>query len=332
MQNVNKVIGLLNDKAPDNHFLAYINPKEANVLKSMGASGKSGPFGIPSFAEDYGSFDSYGGMSSGYSGDYEGDAYGTTSAADYGYDFGDPDPNVGSSNNVTTTVSGGDIDSTYNASDAFFTPSNEPISFGDKVKDYFTDGGLIGVAARKVQEIFNPTNQYEGITGEDGYGEGDYISTVGDWAESRGLTTDYSSEDLETQAVLDKQAFDAGFRTQSFKDLYDSGDSSNLDNLSTSESEAINSIIPQASYVVAGQTPVESQVNKFFNSNPIGMGLSEAYENTYNTAKSNMAKLLDITPNTGQFGYSASPYGVLNRTNLATNPFNIAYLQERGLI
>ena len=144
--------------------------------------------------------------------------------------------------------------------------------------------------------------------------------------------TDYSSEDLETQAVLDKQAFDAGFRTQSFKDLYDSGDSSNLNNLSTSESEAINSIIPQASYVVSGQEPIESQVNKFFESNPTGMGLSEAYENTYNTAKSNMAKLLDITPNTGQFGYSASPYGVLNRTNLATNPFNIAYLQERGLI
>ncbi len=39
MQNVNKVIGLLNEKAPTNHFLAYINPKEANLLKSMGGSG-----------------------------------------------------------------------------------------------------------------------------------------------------------------------------------------------------------------------------------------------------------------------------------------------------
>ena len=252
--------------------------------------------------------------------DYESDAYGTTPASEFVDEV-----------SLTSGIGGTDYDSTYNASDAYFTPTYEP-SVGDRVIDYVKGGGLIGAAARKVQEVFSPANQYEGITGEDGYGEGDYVSTVGDWAESRGLTTDYSSEDLETQAVLDKQAFDAGFRTQSFKDLYDSGNSSNLDNLSTSESEAINSIIPQASYVVAGQTPVESQVNKFFASNPTGMGLSETYQNTYNTAKSNMATLLDITPNTGQFGYSASPYGGLNSTNLATNPFNITYLQERGLI
>ena len=195
--------------------------------------------------------------------DYEGDAYGTTPASEFVDEV-----------SLTSGIGGTDYDSTYNASDAYFTPSNEQISLGDRVIDYVKGGGLIGVAARKVNEIFNPTNQYEGITGEDGYGEGDYISTVGDWAESRGLTTDYSSEDLETQAVLDKQAFDAGFRTQSFKDLYDSGDSSNLNNLSTSESEAINSIIPQASYVVSGQEPIESQVNKFFESNPTGMGLS----------------------------------------------------------
>ena len=58
MQNVNKVIGLLNEKAPTNHFLAYINPKEANLLKSMGGSGMPGPFGIPSFIEYDDSFGS----------------------------------------------------------------------------------------------------------------------------------------------------------------------------------------------------------------------------------------------------------------------------------
>ena len=46
MQNVNNVIGLLNEKAPTNHFLAYINPKEANVLKSMGGSGMPGPLNM----------------------------------------------------------------------------------------------------------------------------------------------------------------------------------------------------------------------------------------------------------------------------------------------
>ena len=92
------------------------------------------------------------------------------------------------------------------------------------------------------------------------YGEGDYVSTVGDWAESRGLTTDYSSEDLETQQQLDKQAFDAGFRSQSFKDLYETGDVSNLQNLSQSESDEVRRLIPQASFMsVGGQQPIESQ-------------------------------------------------------------------------
>ena len=38
--------------APQGEFLAYINPKEAGVLKSMGGSGRMTPMGIPSFTED----------------------------------------------------------------------------------------------------------------------------------------------------------------------------------------------------------------------------------------------------------------------------------------
>ena len=60
------------------------------------------------------------------------------------------------------------------------------------------------------------------------------------------LTTDYSSEDLETQAVLDQQAFDAGFRSQSFKDLYQSGDTQNIQNLNQPESDLVKQLIPQS--------------------------------------------------------------------------------------
>ena len=38
--------------APKGEFLAYINPKEAGILRSMGGSGKMTPMGIPSFTED----------------------------------------------------------------------------------------------------------------------------------------------------------------------------------------------------------------------------------------------------------------------------------------
>ena len=38
--------------APDGEFLAYINPKEAGILKAMGGSGRMTSMGIPSFTED----------------------------------------------------------------------------------------------------------------------------------------------------------------------------------------------------------------------------------------------------------------------------------------
>tara|TARA_R100001509_G_scaffold161082_1_gene129765 strand:+ start:738 stop:1628 length:891 start_codon:yes stop_codon:yes gene_type:complete len=251
-------------------------------------------------------------------------------------------PELGGQGTRTETTYGGgddnfsngdDIDATYTTGTEFnVTPTQEP-TFGDKLTDYITSGGLIGQGIRTVSDIFGtPENQYAGITGEDGYGEGDYVSTVGDWAESRGLTTDYSSEDLETQQQLDKLAFKDGFRTQSFKDLYETGDVSNLQNLSQSESEEVRRLIPQASYVVGGQQPIESQVNKFFANLGSQSGLSSQLESDYNAAKANVANTLSVTPLAQQFGYSEQPYGALTATNLGTNPFNIPYLQTRGLI
>ena len=38
--------------APEGEFLAYINPKEAGILKALGGSGKLTSMGIPSFTED----------------------------------------------------------------------------------------------------------------------------------------------------------------------------------------------------------------------------------------------------------------------------------------
>jgi len=251
-------------------------------------------------------------------------------------------PELGGQGTRTETTYGGgddnfsngdDIDATYTTGTEFnVTPTQEP-TFGESLTDYITSGGLIGAGIRTVSDIFGtPENQYAGITGEDGYGEGDYVSTVGDWAESRGLTTDYSSEDLETQQQLDKQAFDAGFRSQSFKDLYETGDVSNLQNLSQSESEEVKRLIPQASYVVGGQQPIESQVNKFFANLGSQSGLSSQLESDYNAAKANVANTLSVTPLAQQFGYSEQPYGALTATNLGMNPFNIPYLQTRGLI
>jgi hypothetical protein len=59
-----KLARLLQAKAPKGHMLAYINPREAALLKAHGGSGKPEPdTGIPSFddGEDYGSIAAGGG-------------------------------------------------------------------------------------------------------------------------------------------------------------------------------------------------------------------------------------------------------------------------------
>ena len=231
----------------------------------------------------------------------------------------------GSTTSPTTSVGGSDIDSSYNASDAYFTPTQEQ-TFGDKVTDYITSGGLIGAGIRTVSDIFGtPENQYAGITGEDVY------ETPSQYAQDV-LNVDYDTLDLENQRSIDQEYFDQGYRSSSFQELYDTGDVSNLQNLTQPESDAVKRLIPQASYVVGGQQPIESQVNKYFANIGNQSGLSSQLESDYNTAKANVAQTMAITPLAQQFGYSTQPYGALTAQNLGTNPFNIPYLQTRGLI
>ena len=64
MNNLKKYAGLLNDAAPKGEFLAYINEKEAKMLKDNGALGLLTPQGIPSFVE-YGGRDAFEGAKAG---------------------------------------------------------------------------------------------------------------------------------------------------------------------------------------------------------------------------------------------------------------------------
>jgi hypothetical protein len=281
----------------------------------------------------------YSGGSPAYSGGSTYDEAGVDSFTNNSYGGGSPAYSGGGSDTVSVSdvVGGSDIDSTYNASDAYFTPTQAEPTFAENViggvTDYVKGGGLIGMGIRAAQDVFGtPENQYAGIEGEDGYGEGDYVSTVGDWAESRGLTTDYSSEDLETQQVLDQQAFDAGFRSQSFNDLYQTGDTQNIQNLNQPESNLVKQLIPQAPFLVSGGQAPQSMVNDYFANIGGQSGLSNDLQTDYDAAKASVAQTLAINPLAQQFGYSTAPYGALTAQNTGTNPFNIPYLQTRGLI
>jgi hypothetical protein len=306
-------MGLLNpekDIKGQKHILAYITPGEADTLQDLGAEEVLTSEGIPAYPPP----GEKGGPGSGA----EGRA--PTAEPRGTYQSPDPDPQP----------SGGpDIDATYKASEAYFEPTYEK-TFVDKVIDYYKGGGLIGAIAGRLNPEF--VNPYEGITGETDYGGGDYVSTLDDWTESRGLGDDYSALDAEGQAFIDQEAYDAGWRSPAFQELYKEGDTSNLQNLSGPETTALEQLIPSASYAVANQTPVESQVDKWFAANPVGTGLDPNYMNTYNTAKAQIANTLGMVDTSNQFGYSNDPYGGLTAQNLATNPYNIDWMQQRGLI
>ena len=268
-----------------------------------------------------------GGASAG--GNYGGDSSGGYTDQERGGGWSPGVQHSGMPTTPTPSVGGEDIDSTYLASDAYFEPTYEE-TFVDKVIDYYKGGGLLGVIAGRLNPEF--VNQYEGITGEDEYGHGDFVyESPNEYAQGE-FDVDYESLDNEEQLVIDQKFYDSGHRTEAFRELYEGGDTSNLQDLSGPETTALEQLIPTASYAIANQTPEESQVDKWFASNQTGTGLDPNYMTTYNTAKAQIANTLGMVDTSNQFGYSDTPYGGLTAQNLATNPFNIPYMQERGLI
>ena len=103
-------------------------------------------------------------------------------------------------------------------------------------------------------------------------------------------------------------------------------------NASDSEREAVNQLTPLAANVVGGTTPERSMVNDYFaNLNNTNLGISENYLNTYNTAKTKMANILNMTPPNQQYGYGNNYNDTYARQMNNTNVF-YNYLNEQGLI
>ena len=112
--------------------------------------------------------------------------------------------------------------------------------------------------------------------------------------------------------------------------LQSSGGGNVTDTGGGGEQAFINNAISQLPFAMTGTTPQDSMVNQYFsNLGTSGSGLSSDLQTSYNNAKNNISSILGTNQ---QFGYSAQPYGLLSSTNMADNPFNIPYLQQRGLI
>ena len=143
----------------------------------------------------------------------------------------------------------------------------------------------------------------------------------------------FSPDASVTQLEQDLARAKAGeYSQQEYQDTY--APQMNQTDQGGSERDAINALTPYAPYAISGQTPQQSMVNDYFAN--LGTSsqspLSSSLETSYNAAKANINSILGMTPTNQQFGYSQAPYGLLSSTNMADNPFNIPYLQQRGLI
>ena len=75
-----------------------------------------------------------------------------------------------------------------------------------------------------------------------------------------------------------------------------------------------------------------SMVNQFFSGQNMGnLGISSAYMNTYDQAKANMAKSLNLTDTSAQFGYNANPFSNFSMSMTSKNPF-FDELKAQGII
>ena len=315
MNKLQKAAGLLNDEAPKGEFLAYINAKEAGLLSSRGGAGIDiNNSGVPSYIEYDDSSGSGHASASSSSSSSSDDSGGSGSDYDYNYAMSVQNQinNKPSSNNE-------DIDSQYTTGKEFNVDPT-PLTYWDYAKDDFLTKTIFGSTKLHKANIIDKiiSDPFTGVgglllstanskyqaekqpepnlaTGEDGIGEGDYKSTVQDWAESRGLTTDYSSEDLERQLEIDQLAFDAGFRTEDAKNMNLTGGGNNNNPPPIQEIDSNSAAIPDSIRTVqtagTGLPDPSGWINNYIGSKANIMDLYNNVRNTLYSARSTQGLL-----------------------------------------
>ena len=330
MNNLKKYAGLLNEVAPKGEFLAYINNDEEKMLREAGGKGILTQSGIRSYRGE---------------GGYQGGSTGSSSSSS---SSGSSSSSSGGGGGSSSSSGGGGGGQDYSSVPAS-TPTVSAPTYSGGGQDMSTvpasppsigngDDGRLNYLTGDYQDINLTPEQKEQFS--------DYREGV---SESIAPSTKTSSKIIS--ALLSNTLFpfagnlynkyiDAtamGYSIPNpFEGLFDGGNITpesiqNFQDKGGDEQQAlINNAISQSPYDITGTTPQDSMVNQYFANQPTsGSGLSSDLQTSYNNAKNNISSILGTNQ---QFGYSAQPYGLLSSTNMADNPFNIPYLQQRGLI
>ena len=358
MNNLKNAVGLLNAQAPDGEFLAYINPDEAKMLKDAGGSGLLTPQGIPSyFTAGQKSGDSISPGTSTSGGRRDSGGNNNNNRND------DPIPSpptipdyreaYRSEQYQTSPYATGDVD----AENEYLEPDRDHWKATQKAIKKHQKGDHYQADwndwTKEQQETYQlEMNKLKGTEGKN-YSfykgnEGTTNLSFGEhWKDvsatnptlanfplarlliaagrtlKENFTTDYgtykygAAEGKGSGRALDQKGW--------FGRIFNS-DGTVKDNLTDQDWEnAYNDAIPDLPYLV-GNAPVQqtSMVDEYFkNANQQNLGISNDFLKTYNKAKDDLAKTLNMTTNASQFGYNA---------NMSSSNIYYNYLKDEGLL
>ena len=347
MNNLKKYAGLLNDEAPENHFLAYITPSERDMLVNAGGVKTSTPSGIFAYPPGMGD-PNYEGKTSDSrtnnppSNDNNNDYTG----ADYGWVISEPTKTTTTTTNnnddpipsppevpIIYTEPGFGVDEGYDETNLADPPESKVKTFFNDVKDYVLSGGMIGNATKFIEKLGKPI-QTKMMT----YSLNKRLEKIykdnpdfEDYESLDEIPGEIGSKVVDLEKDL-QGVRDGTFTQNDFTKKYGSGDVTNPnDKFYNPDALRENDITdletyfaPELADIIGGTAPQESMVNEYFaNTNNQNLGISSDYMTTYNKAKEDLAKTLNMTANADQFGYS----GTMTASNIYYN-----YLKEQGLL
>ena len=333
MNNLKNAVGLLNAQAPEGEFLAYINPDEAKMLKDAGGSGLLTPQGIPSYftaGQAAGDNISPGTSTSGRSRNSGGGR--TDSQSQYGggssYDSSQNTSNRGTGFTVganSPTVPDKNESESLSAEELYqdriqriasgVEPTSQPFDqrsdlakTGDAILDFISSGGIIGNTFKALGDFADNFNKKR---------RNDFMSTADIKEYELGTGKNWNPNNV-TNKNSDEYKYLKN-ETDYFQQ-FNNDDNRNEDD----PSSFFDNPQDMTSQNLANNPNPFSQVNTYFNNmGSNNLGISQNFMTSYDQAKADLAKTLNMTSNASQFGYNAN----MSASNIYYN-----YLKEQGLL
>ena len=354
MNKLKEYAGLLNEAAPKNHFLAYITEDEKDMLVKAGGKetptisgilaypppGEYGGVGyVGDTGSDYGQFDRAVSQAannpspsapSGNDNNYQDKIQRISTGVEPGYRPQDAQP-YGLSKEEAYRQ-GKITKDQYESTDvAIDRSTQEPQNWFDGVKDFILSGGIVGNAIKLTGDVLSKLGEFSSELQAKAMTMA-LNSRVKSKMKDLDLNNPNSMNNPEIADLhKDLAGIEAGTFTQTdFTEKYGSGDLGGEGE--GGDRELMNTFVPYAAHAVGGTTPQSSMVNEYFaNLGNTNLGISNDFMTKYNTAKTNMASILDMTPNTQQYGYGNTFASTYPRAMNSGNVF-YQYLNEQGLI